>query len=117
MVQKTVDIGTADNVIQDEDTTAIVYDIDEDSIIIHAKEIAQLEKEGVKIADVKHSITAIEIPPSFKRAHQALTDASATVTYAKDECLIDSKSGKLLMYEGIHSNTSCRILLLSTFSI
>ena len=102
VVQKTVDIGTADDVIQDEDATAILYDIDEESIVVHAKGIAQLDMEGVQIADVKHSITAIEIPPSFKRAHQALKDASATVTYAEDECLIESKSGKLLMFEGIH---------------
>jgi len=96
-VQKTVDMGTADDVIQDGENAAIVYDIDEDSIAVHAKGIALLQTEGIELSDGKHAVTSIEIPPSFTKAQKALQDAGATVSHAKAECIIETKTGKLSM--------------------
>ena len=94
-------MGTVDDVIENGNGTAVVYDKGEDFIVNHAKEIAQLQEDGINIQNLVYSITSIVIPPNFKHAYKSLEDAGATVVYFKDKCLIEIKSAKLQTFEGI----------------
>ena len=107
-VQQHVDMGTADDVVANGDSAGIVYDIDENSIVLHAKGISDLMKNGVALADGTYDVTSIEIPRHFKRAQKALQDAGATVSHADVKCLIDLKTAKLQLSQGnLHSEYFC----------
>ena len=100
-VQKIVDMGRPNDLVQDGNGTAIVYETSEDSIMAHAKGIAQLQEEGLEVMNMKHSITSIELTPHLTEAYKALKDVGASVMYVSAKCLIESKSGKLYTSEGI----------------
>jgi len=94
-VQQYVDMGTADDVVANGDSAGIVYDTDENSIVLHAKGISDLQKNGVVVGDATYDVTSIQIPRHFTVAQKALEDAGATVSHAEVKCLIDLKTAKL----------------------
>ena len=93
-VQQHVDMGTADDVLAHGESAAIVYDIDEESIVHHATGIAALMADGLTLNDgSKAEVTSIEIPPAFTQAQQALEAAGATVSHAHG-CMVNIESAE-----------------------